>query len=355
MAAFVDRYSISLSLRPVDFTNDYLFVPDNHHYVDVLQPRVNNKQDREEQIDTILEDLKSTGKLKKLPWVMETPEGLLATISGYGRRAALKKAEMTEHVIVVDCTLREAHELAQLSNPRTAEDVWPVTEHDIIASYRQTALFFLEDKEWTASFTKEQEKELSSYLKEKISNHHIQFRSNHTRLGNIVNKIIENFRLNKQYLRPVALSEKSDERDKLIDAQYKEYFPKNSWDTSKPYSNVFQFFSSAETFANTKQSLDTVYEDQKNNDLYNGKKELHIVQWIKSKQGNVLKSTVDKKVESLLKDYRSLNINARRVNDYNIRPAKRLFIPSTFADYPSRCFEWDMQINDFVEKFKNQA
>ena len=354
MAEFVEDWGLSLAVIKIDFSDRTQFVDEKDPLRKVLQPRVENVTKRTDSIRLLKDDLlNGKKKLERPVWFFRDPKtGKLVPMAGYKRDYVLRDLKRTEFSLIIeDASLAQANELSQLSNIPTPNDVDPTTEADIIHSYGVTASIIVEDNGWEEPLSTAQKGVLKKTLQAKICDHHHRERSD-KRVGIMLSKILENFREDKHYAQPISINpEKAPERDSYIAEEYQKFYPHASWDTSELQPSVHQLVSSSETFANTKQSIDTFLEKSEGDAVYAGKKDLHMIHWIKFKAGETLETTVVKTIEARMNDYTNLNNNARRCNDYNIPPLRRLFFPATFIDHVSRAFDWDPQLRKFVERF----
>ena len=358
MAEFVENEGISLAVEDIDFSDRTQFVDESDPIRKMLQPRVDNLAQRADSIRLLRADfLTGKKKLERPLWLWRDPKtGKFVVVVGWKRDHVLDELGRTEHTLLIeDASLAQALELSQLSNIPTAADVDGTTEADLIHSYTNTASLFLEEKGWEVPLQKDQENTLREHLLSRICDHQKRGRSD-KRVGVVINKIFESFRKDKHYAQPISISPKNrSERDSYIEEEYQKCYPNASWKTSETQSAVYQLFSSAETFENTKQSIDTFLERSAGDAVYAGKKDLHVAHWVKFKAGATLENTVTKAIKGYIDDYTNLNNNSRRCNDYNIPPIRRLFFPATFIGRVSRAFDWDPQLGKFVERFPQYA
>jgi hypothetical protein len=358
MAEFVENEGISLAVEDIDFSDRTQFVDESDPIRKMLQPRVDNLAHRADSIRLLRADLlNGKKKLERPPWLWRDPKTRKwVEVAGCKRVHVLRDLGRTEpSLIIKDVSLAQALELSQLSNIPTPNDVDPITEADIIHSYGITAGIIIEDRGWEEPLSITQREDLKKLLQTRICVHHSRERSD-KRVGVMVNNIMESFRKDKHYAQPISISPKNpSERDSYIEEEYQKCYPNVPWKTSETQSAVYQLFSSAETFENTKQSIDTFLERSAGDAVYAGKKDLHVAHWVKFKAGATLENTVTKAIKGYIVDYTNLNNNSRRCNDYNIPPIRRLFFPATFIGRVSRAFDWDPQLGKFVERFPQYA
>jgi hypothetical protein len=173
----------------------------------------------------------------------------------------------------------------------------------------------------------------------------------------MTNQIAESFRKEdaKAYLVPVVVD--LTQRDKEIDSIFRQFWPDNVWNTvkwgEKSTDEVYQHFTSVETFANLEQSLLSTSK-LSNTAFAKRVKEMWICHWIKfERQKNVRRDTIEKKRDELLKSYaEQLNKNNVRHNQWGIPPVTQLLFPASYAGMEAQGYKWNKQFNRFdpVEK-----
>ena len=324
---------VSCEVRDVDFADEEAFFSPTHDINNMLQPRVDHLNGRTEQINMLLKDLNGGKGLIRPLWLYESPDGLFATIAGRGRQAAIQSPLNTNKdkkhpcIVLQGAALEDARQLALRSNVPSSSDIMPIRQEDLVHQFQPDARQYVEENNLSTPLKPREVAGLKNYLKDKIRLIHQHYDPTDSQLGVVVNKIV----------------------DKLIHDQYKKFYPKSRWDTSKNLSTVKQLVFETETFENAKQWLDSFLERPENTDVYKGQKEIHVAYWIKYTKGSVKRDTVEQKLKSLKQGFKKMNSNLRRRLDYNIPPVRRLFFPATFAGMTARCFEWDAATQDFIE------
>ena len=355
MDQYVKDNNVPHEVLDVDFANNKAFISPTDKINNLLQPRVNHVQDRDEQKTMILKDLISgTGLIRPL-WLYEDPDGLLVTIAGRGRQQAIQSPLNTNKnkkhscIVLQGAALEDARQLALRSNVPSSTDITPMKQEDLVHSFQHDAIEYVRRNNLVGELKPADEAALKSYLKTEIRVIHPHYDPADSRLGVIVNKIVDTVRAKAQYLTPLPLLGDVVDRDKGINDQYQKFYPQSCWNTITPSKAVWQHVFSTETFENAKQWLDSFLEKPEHTDVYKGQKEMHITYWIKYIQGSVKRDTVKSKLESLKHNFKRMNTNHRRRVHWNIPPVRRLFFPATFAGMEARCFEWDAGLQDFRE------
>lgn len=357
----IDRMGLKLELIYIDYSDTGQFIEASDDWHKILQPRLKGPEEREQEIQATMRTLYDEDGnlvLDRLPILADLPGTTKkGKLSGYKRTECLRRnGEVGWAIIVKGANDDQLARLARLSNAPTQDDVEPLTEEDHIHQYTfpaQRWMYALGIEKLFAKST--EEADLTAYLKALICKENYKYCDESIRLGHIVNNILDILRDedSKRYAQPIDTPpDDQPRRDEHIDAELKKFSPHSTWDITlnSEERTVFQFFSSGETHANTKQSLDTLLEKPECDALYNGKQSLQVVDWVKFKAGKALEETVTEKIKSRVGKWTALNKNSRRKNDYSIPPVERLFFPATFTGLPSRMFEWDKETQTFIEK-----
>ena len=360
MYTYIDKEGLRICLQDIDCSDTEQFISPSHPMHNSLQPRIASFEERQREIDSLKNQLSAGGQLKRIPIIAEIPgTKKLGKLAGYKRIQVLRTLGKSHLCIkVLDATKSQLRKLARLGNTPTQDDVEPLSERDVIHQYTSEAEGWMEDKGInTIAKGSNEATDLQEYLKELICEENIKYCNGDSRLGVVINKILDTLydESDKRYLQPIGISFKDTKAlDEYTNEEWAKFYPHSEWSTSKNNDvgrKVYNLVSTAETFANTKQSLDTLLEN--NDSLYFGHQTLYVADCIKYERQNVgvLRQTVDAELDSRLKEWTALNTNKRRTEDYGIKPVERLFFPATFVGTVSRMFEWDKETETFIEKF----
>jgi len=360
MYTYIDKEGLRICLQDIDCSDTEQFISPSDPMHECLQPRIASFEERKSEIDSLKNQLAAGVQLRRIPIIAEIPgTKKLGKLAGYKRIEVLRTLGKSHLCIkVVGATKRQLRKLARLGNIPTQDDVEPLSESDVIHQYTSEAKGWMEDKGINIiAKGSDEATDLQEYLKKLICDENHKYCNDASRLGVVINKILDKVydENDKRYLQPINLSLNDPEaRDEYINEEWAKFYPHSEWNTSKNNDvgrKVYNQVRTAETFANAKQTLDTLLE--KNDLLYSGLQVLYVADCIKyAKQpGGVLRQTVDSEIESRLKEWTELNTNKRRTKDYGIKPVERLFFPATFVGTDSRMFEWDKETETFIEKF----